>query len=494
MSRTIHLCEGYILCNPEKEHYSSSLTITDGLVCAINQLPPADSTIIDLKGRFAIPSFTDSHLHLVEGASVYGGLDLRTAHSRIDFFSCVQDACSIASDGEWVVGSGWSETRLGGMPDCSWFDQNVDVPVICYRKDMHCAAVNDALLSKVDVNQIMKLVGGEHIQDGIVKEDALFQGINPLIPTLDDTDKISRVRNTIRKLHSHGITLVGSMECARDVDNVLLPISSSRLIRICVMNLDQPTKDALSWCEQYQDDDFLKVIGFKSFLDGSLGSRTAKMYDQWNDVDSDGLWIGIAATGELGTWVNTVASAGFAPVMHAIGDRAVGLALDALESVHTELIPRIEHAQFISKQDISKISGKWFGVQPLHQPDDSSIAKDAVGVERAALLHNWRRMLNHGATLSFGSDWPVADHDPIAAMAVAIEQGLSTTEALVSSTLHAAQSLQMPNSGRLEIGCLGDVAILDKDIHNCDWKVSPPSVTMTVLDGEIVFEREVSIE
>ena len=103
-------------------------------------------------------------------------------------------------------------------------------------------------------------------------------------------------------------------------------------------------------------------------------------------------------------------------------------------------------------------------------------------------------MLDHGAKLSFGSDWPVADHNPIAAMAVAIQQGLSTTEALVSSTLHAAQSLQMPNSGRLEVGCLGDVAILDEDLHICDWKARPPSVTMTILEGEIVFEKEVSHE
>ena len=188
--------------------------------------------------------------------------------------------------------------------------------------------------------------------------------------------------------------------------------------------------------------------------------------------------------------MHAVSSAGYAPVLHAIGDEAVGAALDVLEDVDPLLAPRIEHAQCIAERDLPALTGKFFGVQPAHQPADYQIGLKALGCERMSGLHNWRSMLDAGGVLSFGSDWPIAPPDPLLAMKIAILQGLTPKEALVASTLSAAKSLQTEQSGHLRIGAFADIAVLDQDPLKCDWKESIPSVTMTIVAGRVVYEKE----
>ncbi|HIN09808.1 MAG TPA: hypothetical protein EYM64_04450 [Phycisphaerales bacterium] len=310
-----------------------------------------------------------------------------------------------------------------------------------------------------------------------------------MIPPVEIEARISRTRCALQMMHARGITLIGTMETVEDIKQILSNLHREQIMRIRVMCLDDPTPDKIKFCTS-MNDEFLQVTGFKSFLDGSLGSRTAKMSEPWKDVEGDGVWAGVAASGMLNDWIATVTNSNFSPVVHAIGDQAVSLALDALADVSEELIPRIEHAQFIADSDFEKIRNKWFGIQPLHQPHDVLTASIAVNEQQASLLHNWRRMVDAGAKLSFGSDWPVAPPDPLAAMRVAIEQGLSRSEALAMSTSIAADSLRTPKAGRFEIGSYGDVVVLDRNPLECDWKKQPPSVIMTILGGKVLHERD----
>ena len=488
MSRTIYLKNGRILLQSCPNTYSRSLTIQDGRVCEINGSAPDGAYVVDLHGRFAMPGFVDSHLHLVQGASGMGEVDLREIHSKEEFQKALLDAYKNKATGDWLVGSGWTQEKLGGSPDSSWFPNDVDIPMLCYRVDFHSAVLNDEALSALPLDRIESMTGGSCIRKGIVKEDALYEGVCPLMPEVLVNVKRAKTMQVLKTMQAKGITLIGSMEDNCDVI-VLDMLELSQNMRIRVMVLDLPTCSVLQDCRSY-DNEFLKVYGFKAFIDGSLGSRTAKMYDSWEDCDGSGVWAGLAAKKQLRSWVDDVARAGFAPVMHAIGDEAVGEALAAIATVVEEKLPRIEHAQFIDDRDIGKIKGVMFGVQPLHQPGDAAIAPQAVGAKRVQHLHNWRRMLDAGARLSFGSDWPVADADPIAAMQVAINNGLTVDEALVASTRQAAESLGEPLSGVLTVGSNGDVAILDCNPFEIDWKVSRPSVTMTILAGNIVYEKE----
>jgi len=490
MNGPLYIFNGIILTQANPPIYSRSLTVMDGLVHAIDGEPPSGAFMLDLKGQVMIPGFVDSHLHLIEGSSGMGDVDLRGITSKEAFRAVLLDAASKVKDGHWLVAFGWTQEALGASPDLSWFPEEIQIPILCYRVDFHSAVMNKFALDGIPQEEVKDIAGGDEIAQGRVKEDALYSIVCPLIPEQSVLVKQNRTIRTMRRMQKHGLTLLGTMEHLSEVRDVLLPLDLRSFMRIRVMCLDEPNNENARLCASFENNSFLKCVGFKGFLDGSLGSRTAKMYAPWDDVLGAGVWAGIAADGSVNSWVKRVAKLGFFPVMHAIGDEAVGVALEAVRDIDAEIQPRIEHAQFIADKDIPFLSGRMFGVQPLHQVEDQKIAIEAVGEKRAGQLHNWRRMLDAGALLSFGSDWPVAEANPIAAMRVAIANGVCPEEALESSTSTACASLDPALTGKLTVGSFADMVLLDCDPLRCDWEKKQPTVVMTMLEGKIVYEKE----
>lgn len=490
MNRTTHLSNGIININPTTGQSCHSITISDGFVVQHDTPLPAGAMHIDLQGKYAVPGLIDSHIHLVLAATGMGEVDLQPCDSKESFQATLLQGREKTTEGQWLIGSGWSGQSLGREPDGRWIPDEIELPVLCYSGDFHTAIVNDASLHCVDIKKLQRMTGGEHVDKGIVKEDALFDGLVPFIPATSIETKLSQIHRAIQALHEQGITLVGSMERKRDIDELLVQIQKTQSIRMRLMCLDDPEDAMLNACKKIKEDEYLRITGFKSFLDGTLGSRSAKMYADWLDAEGCGTWTGHASSGSLQHWIEKVTQTGFSPVLHAIGDEAVGLALSLLQHVDPALVPRIEHAQCIAEKDISAVQGMCFCVQPLHQPDDSAIGKKALGSTRFNELHNWRRMIDAGGILSFGSDWPVAPPRPLDAMAIAINEGVTAREALVASTIHAAQSLQSKHAGHLELGAFGDITIVDQDPIQCNWQETVPSVTMTIQAGKIVFKKE----
>ena len=105
-------------------------------------------------------------------------------------------------------------------------------------------------------------------------------------------------------------------------------------------------------------------------------------------------------------------------------------------------------------------------------------------------MHNWRRMLDARAHLSFGSDWPIAPPNAIKAIQVAVTNGVTVEEAIIASTIESARSLQTPLSGHLECGAYGDVVVLDKDPYSIDWNVERPVVLKTLVGGDELYTKE----
>jgi hypothetical protein len=488
MNKTTHLENGKIFFDVRTATFSRSLTIKDGKVVGIDSPAPNDCTRINLQGKFALPAFVDSHVHLIEGACGIGDIDASQVNTKSGFAELFYSVVSNNQEGNWMVGYGWRQEQLGELPDSSWFP-NIEIPMLCYSKDFHSAVLNETALKTLPLSEIQMMNGGKCIRQGLVQEDALYKGVCPLIPELDIQTKRERLMQTLKRMQSQGIVLLGSMEDLTDVKEILCTLDLPSLMRVRVMLLDPPSAEIVEGSSELKDE-FLQVIGFKAFLDGSLGSRTARMYEPWLDAEGNGLWSALVNSGGLQDWAKDVVRAGYAPIMHAIGDAAVGEALNVIDNLEGSKGARIEHAQFIANKDVAALSNKMFGVQPLHQPYDDAIAFDAVGSKRRAQLYNWRRMLDAGARLSFGSDWPVAEAIPLSAIRVAINNGLTIDEALYASTVEAAQSLGVSNGGSLDIGFNGDVVVLDENPFECDWKVAQPSVTMTILAGNVVFKKE----
>lgn len=486
MSTTIHLYNGNILRDPVNGTFTTDLTISNGIVVDTKAHGQEEAIQIDLSGSTAIPGLIDSHMHLIY-CSTGLGIDLSGCTSETEFREKLTQG--IEADTPWLLASGWTEEKVGSSPTMNWLPKCTK-PVLCYRNDFHTAICNDALLSLLDVRELEKLPGGANLSEGIVKEDVLFHHVIPLIPKLTLKDKKSAVDRSISYLHAHGVTSVGTMEHLNEAIEVLAHVQADKQLRCFVMCLDEPDTRFISLLDSTKQDSFFKVIGVKTFLDGTLGSRSAKMYKPWLDDDSRGVWASHASNGQLSNWIAQVLKCDLAPVMHAIGDEAVGLALLELSSIPESVVARIEHGQCIAEKDMYRLKNRWFGVQPLHQVDDCCIAPVALGTQRSREMHNWRRMIDGGANLSFGSDWPIAPPHPLDAMQVSILNGLTPHEALVASTINAGVSLQDNAIGHLLQGAAGDVVVLDCNPLECNWKVTKPTVTMTIQAGKVVYEKE----
>jgi hypothetical protein len=354
--------------------------------------------------------------------------------------------------------------------------------------------VNDVVLDLLEEESVASCAGGFVEEDnghrtGLVGEDVLWKCVIPLIPQPPLDRRREMVAAATRRLHAGGVTMVGAMERPADVRDVLMPMRTSLGLRLRVMLLD--AGDEPSTWTQFDEDEWLRVIGCKAFIDGTLGSRTARMFEDWSDRPGDrGMFIDRAAGGTLDTWAAAVASSGLVPSVHAIGDEAVHRALNALDGLEEG---RIEHAQLIGSEDLGRLKGRFLCVQPLHRVVDAIGADVALG-DRVGRLHAYRTMLRRGGRLSFGSDWPVAEADPVAGVAEAVtgfheEERLSAAEAWLATTGEAAASLQEPRGGRLDVGCFGDVTVFDRNPLDCDWRTDRPIVIMTIVGGEIVYRN-----
>lgn len=493
--------------------WASSLLVRSGRIVGIDlPQPPLCERIIDADGRTITPGLIDAHMHLITGGLALADLDLRSVRSREEFEQRIAEQHESLPPGQWLIARNWSEHNWGGIsPEKSWLAPAGDRPVVCYRMDLHAAIVNDAVLALCDLNT--SLPDGKIVRDprtgdptGLMIEGALWKLINPLVPEPTAEAKQNVLRKAQQHCHSFGITAVGSMEYAREVRDVLLPLSSDMTLRCAVTLLDRKWPLDLAQAHELSiaAGGKLSVIGCKAFADGTFGSRTAKMLEDYaDDPGNSGMFVELAAELRLNEWAAHVAREGLSPSIHAIGDQAVRLALNAFESLPHGVVRRIEHTQQIDPADIPRFAGLGViaSMQPLHKADDGRFALSRLGGHRLAGFFPFRQLLNNHAEIAFGSDWPVVTCDPIAGMRAAItgltldntpirtEENITPEEALRAYTSSAVKALGMDDVGTIAEGRTADLAFFSINPLEADWPSNPPMIDMTMVDGEIVFDR-----
>jgi predicted amidohydrolase YtcJ len=259
-------------------------------------------------------------------------------------------------------------------------------------------------------------------------------------------------------------------------------------------------------------DAWLHIGGLKGFVDGSLGSHTAAMYEGFSDLPSDkGLLVNTPE--DLYRWTSGADKAGLHVMVHAIGDRAIGMQLDIFERVAKENGARdrrfrIEHAQHIAPKDIPRFAGLGVipSMQPYHAIDDGRWAEKLLGHERAKTTYAFKSLLDAGARLAFGSDWFVAPPTPLEGIYGAVtrrtldeknptgwipEQKITVEDALRAYTTGAAYAEYMEtDKGTLERGKLADFVLIDRDLTRIPPEtIRDAKVMMTVVGGTVVYER-----
>ena len=272
-------------------------------------------------------------------------------------------------------------------------------------------------------------------------------------------------------------------------------------------------------------------MGVKFYGDGALGSRGAALLEPYSD-DPGNVGLLVTPPDALEAEVARTLALGLQPAIHAIGDRGNRIALDAIERARASLAdpavlnppttsttgdgarvsyyeppPRIEHAQVVAVEDIPHFAelGVIASVQPTHATSDMYWAEDRVGPERIQGAYAWRRMLDAGAPLACGSDFPVENPNPFHGLYAAVtrqdqkgwpeggwrgEERLTREEALACFTRWAAEAAGMADEvGSLEVGKRADFLVLDRDIMDIPageiWRTQ---VLRTVIDGVTVHE------
>jgi predicted amidohydrolase YtcJ len=259
--------------------------------------------------------------------------------------------------------------------------------------------------------------------------------------------------------------------------------------------------------------DFVRVGGVKGFVDGSLGSSTAKMFEPFvNEPGSTGVWV--TPRERLREWITGADKAGLSVAVHAIGDQANAELLDIFADAIKANGPRdrrfrIEHAQHLRPQDYARFAelGVVASMQPFHVIDDGRWAEGRIGKVRCASSYAFASLLKAKAKLAFGSDWSVAPLEPLLGIDAAVnrrtldgkdpggwfpEQRISVADAVECYTLTSAYAgFQERDRGSLSPGKLADFVVLSRDILDPAQRdeIAKTAVLMTVVGGRVVYER-----
>jgi predicted amidohydrolase YtcJ len=495
---------------------------TVGSSAEVRKAVTPSTQVIDARGRMLVPGFIDSHIHFLEGGVGLASVQLRDARTRDEFVRRIADFAHTMEPGAWITNGDWDHEWWGGeLPRRDWIDAvTPNNPVWLSRLDHHMSLANSAALRAAGVTRDTPDVdGGTIVRDergeptGILKDNA-EQLVDRILPPLGEEAERRALDAAMAYVASNGVTAVHHMGTwddlavftrARDRGGL-----RTRIYAAVQIHTWEQLRDAVA--ERGRGGDWLRIGALKGFVDGSLGSHTAAMLEPFCGAPDD-VGLLVNSPDDLYAWASGADRAGLHLIVHAIGDRAIRLQLDIFERVARENGPRdrrfrIEHAQHIAPADLARFAelGVIASVQPYHAIDDGRWAERLIGVERARTTYAFRSLLDSGARLAMGSDWPVAPATPLEGIYAAATrrtldenrpdgwhpaQKISVEEALRGYTIDAAYaSFAEGDTGSLSRGKLADFALLDRDITRIDpAEIREARVELTVVGGQIVHDR-----
>lgn len=486
-----------------------------------------DARIIDGQGKVMLPGLTDAHAHVM--GLGFQELDVNVAGiSSLD--STLQKISNYADqypDREWIQGRGWNHTRwdINRFPTAAELDQAVeDRPVWLSRVDGHAGWANTKAMELAGItSETEDPSGGKIIRDSNgnptgVFVDAAMQLIDSKVPARTPDENRQALEKALEQMSAHGLTSVhdagvdsATWEQYKDFsDQGKL---STRIYAMIAGAGD--TFDKLSGngpIDSYNDDQ-LVLRSVKLYADGALGSRGAAMIEPYSDdPGNEGLLF--STEEEMTDMVLKTSSQGYQTNIHAIGDRANRVALNAFENVEDSLgnpglRHRIEHAQIVSPEDIPRFKELNIiaSMQPTHATSDMNMAEDRVGPDRIQGGYAWRTFLEQGTVVASGSDFPVENVNPFFGLYSAItrqdhdgnpedgwyiDEAMSREQALRSFTIDAAYAAHQEDMlGTLEPGKWADFILIDRDIMEVpESEIWQTEVLETWVAGEKVYNAD----
>ncbi len=483
--------------------------------------------VIDLEGKSVIVGLTDAHCHLYGLGADLENVSVRNLASEADVVKVIADAAKTRPATEWLTGRGWDQNKWPGQafPTKSSLDAAVsDRPVMLRRIDGHAAWVNSKALAAAGVTKATKdPAGGKIVRDakgeptGVFIDNAmdLVDAVMPS-PTADIRERrILAAAKIATELGFTGVHEMGIDDATADVYRALAASKRLPLHVNAYLAGDPKTAEMLRTNVPKPAAGRFVMRGVKFFADGALGSRGARLYEDYSDAKGDrGLWV--TDPDVLRASVDAAVQGGWDVAIHAIGDAAIGSVLDAYGAVRAKNaannhgpkrdpryafahpVLRVEHVQVIAARDVDRMVkiGAIASMQPTHATSDMPWAEARVGKDRIRGAYAWRTMIQKSIPLTFGSDFPVEEVNPLLGLHAAVtrtapdgqpaggwypDQKLSLDEAVAAFTVGAARAAGEPDDSDR-----ADITVFDGTLDATN--LGTRKVVMTIVDGTIVYE------
>lgn len=556
------LLNGAVYTMEETQPWASAVVVTGNTITAVleddneaDAYRGPDTKVIDLDGKFVVPGFIDGHMHFNNAGGLINDANLMAVADDEGLVAEIARLVSILEPGEWITGGLWGayeEWSLGAetadaKSDSRWEperwtidDMTADYPVLLNSFDSELYLANTAALQAAGLEDA-PLEGMKLNADG-VPTGLIFRG----------SEALSRLR-TVRKPKSHERLLNENRAALKalreagivEIHDIATPDQTARFVELqengelttrvwlrpdlsrgadlgnagFTMGLHPTTKEPDRW---------LRYGALKGYIDGIMGTHGALFFEPYDDEPgnyghyrrhtSNDSRMMEGDMEKMYTLIKAGLDAGFVPNVHAIGTKGVALMLDTYERLKNEGVDltgfRVIHAQVIRPSDFPRFKelGVIAEVNPYHISDDMRWMEERIGHERSKGAYAFQSLLENGAMLSFGSDWPgtsaaeyhmhpkylihaavnrtTLNHTPEGGWFP--EQKISVHEALKAYTINNAfAAFEDDIRGSLKAGKLADITVCDLNLMEIDpEEILNMNVEMTIVDGNIVYSRE----
>ena len=459
---------------------------------------------VDLGGRCVLPGLNDSHVHFPTWALAQRQIRLEGTASLDEALQRIAAATREVKPGAWLRGIGW---RAGDWapptePTKEALDRVTgDTPTALMARDYHSLWLNSAALAHA--NGDLEVEGGVVVRDergeptGVLREECAWHFRDTHVRPTED-EMVEASREGVRIAIARGVTAVHDKDGWLGALGVWQRLREEGALQLRVWQsipAEQVDEVADLHIRSGFGDDLVRVGYLKTFMDGTLGSQTARMLD--------GSGVQITSREQLVEIIRRGAQTGLPVAVHAIGDLANREALDAFEETRAEWQPlglrhRIEHAQVLAPEDLPRFAelGIAASVQFSHAPSDRDLA-DRFWSGKTGGAYAYRSLRDSGALLANGSDAPIEELDPWAGVCAGVlrtiderepwhpEQRLTLDEALEATTVNPAWLARDEHRrGKLLPGYLADLVVLDRDPYELDAQQLPEvKIVATMLGG-----------
>jgi predicted amidohydrolase YtcJ len=459
--------------------------------------------VVELRGRAVAPALTDAHAHLADLGQALTEVDLRGCTAADD---CAQRLTT--AHGDWIIGRGWDQNRFAvpEFPTHAALDRVVPgSAVVLERVDGHALWLNAVALRRAGITKATPdPAGGKIVRDaagaptGILVDRAmeLVQRARPAPTAAAIEAAILRAQDVavaqgLTEIHDMGLPLATiavyrALAAAGRLKLRVYAFGSMQAAETLLAHAPAPS-EPLAW---------FTLRGIKLYADGALGSRGAALLAPYSD-DPTNRGLTLTPPQKMAELARRAVQSGWQIAVHAIGDRGNRDVLDAYEKAGVGPAQRfrIEHAQVVALPDFARFAkaGLVASMQPTHAVSDHGWAEARLGPARLSGAYAWRRMLDAGVHLAFGSDFPVEDVSLVAGLRAAVERAnwtvgerLTLDEALAAFSSGAAYAaFEESWRGRAAVGQAADLTVFDGPAAG----LLHAGIDLTIVGGRVVYER-----